>query len=295
MLKTIVLLMLSTFALSTGASGCHAKQNAALPPQTPNSETTTKGLKVLAEGFHSSVTNPFIAVVRDAETYSELTRLDNNLPKLDEEFFKSNIVVAAFLGERNTGGYSVEITREANGDTRISEKAPGKGVMVPQMVTSPFKLVSVPVGGAPPVLLSLDGKWRQRMRSYRVTGGRFTMSDGIAGTAEQFGLEGEMRTIRENSLVTFIFGVLSSGPEKKRSLIDFTTGVVNPDGHLAINKMSADSLVNPPNAGLKVTGTFTGGDSKISLSLNSLPTMIADGYSGVGTIEATLINSAPKP
>src|SRR6266478_5354199 len=120
MLKTIVILMLSTFALSTGASGCHAKQNAALPPQTPNSETTTKGLKVLAEGFHSSVTNPFIAVVRDAETYSELTRLDNNLPKLDEEFFKSNIVVAAFLGERNTGGYSVEITREANGDTRIS-------------------------------------------------------------------------------------------------------------------------------------------------------------------------------
>ena len=295
MLKTIVLLMLSTFALSSGASGCHAKRNAALPTQTPNTQTTTKTLKVLAEGFHSSVTHPFVAVIREAETYSELTKLDIYLPKLDEEFFKSNIVVAAFLGERNTGGYSVEITREANGDTRISEKAPGKGVMVPQMVTSPFKMVSVPLGGARPVLLSLDSTWRQRTRPYRVTGGRFTMSGGFAGTAEQFGLEGEIRILRENSLVTFVFGILRSGPEKKRSLIDFTTGVVNADGHLTINKMSADSFVDAPNSGLKVSGAFSSGGSKISLVFNSLPSMVADGYQGEGTLEAELVGSGSKP
>src|SRR2546427_9173064 len=89
MFRVISLLMLSTFALSSGASGCHAKQNAALPTQTPNSQASTKAMKILAEGFHSSITNPFVAVIRDAGTYAELMKLDNTLPKLDAEFFKS--------------------------------------------------------------------------------------------------------------------------------------------------------------------------------------------------------------
>src|SRR5438270_4765585 len=152
MLNTIVLLMLSTFVLSSGASGCHAKQNAALPTQTPNTEASTKALKVLGEGFHSAITHPFIAVIRDALTYAELMKLDNALPKLDAEFFKSNAVIAAYLGTRNTGGYSVEIKWGAGSSIGlapakpfiyIAEKAPAKGVMVPQMITSPFKIVSL--------------------------------------------------------------------------------------------------------------------------------------------------------
>jgi len=103
MLKTIVLLMLSTFALSSGASGCHAKPNAALPTQTPNTEASTKALKVLEEGFHSAITHPFIAIVRDSETYAALSKLEGNLPKLGQDFFERDSVIAAFLGERNTG------------------------------------------------------------------------------------------------------------------------------------------------------------------------------------------------
>ena len=170
MLKTIVLLMLSTFALSSGASGCHAKQNAALPTQTPNTEATTKGLKVLAEGFHSAITHPFIAVIRDAGTYAELMKLDNTLPKLDSEFFKSNAVIAAYLGTRNTGGYSVEIRwgtglsvgrTPAKPSMYIEEKAPAKGVMVPQMITSPFKVVSLEVNPTDNIMVASDSAWRQ--------------------------------------------------------------------------------------------------------------------------------------
>src|SRR2546430_13516357 len=138
MLKTIALLMLSTFALSSGPSGCHAKQNAALPTQTPNTQTTTKTLKVLAEGFHSSVTHPFIAVIRDALTYAELMKLDNTLPKLDAEFFKSNAVIAAYLGTRNTGGYSVDISFGASGraatrqgDGRLDKTPTHGSVIIP--------------------------------------------------------------------------------------------------------------------------------------------------------------------
>jgi len=290
MFRIISLFMLLTFVLSNGASGCHAKQNAALPTQTPNTETSTSVMKVLAEGFHSSITNPFIAVVRDSETYAALSKLGGNVPKLGPDFFEGNAVIAAFLGERNTGGYSVEITREANGDIRIAEKMPGKGVMVPQMITSPFKIVSVSVA-ATPLLLALDSAWRRKMRPYRITRGTFTMTGGFAGTSEKFELNGEMRIMRETELATFAFAILSSGPAKKRSLIEFATGIVESNGEITINKMSADSLVNPPNSGLKATGAFTAGDNKISLNFSSLPSMIADGYQGEGTLEAELVGS----
>src|SRR5437867_8499134 len=153
MLKTIVLLMLSTFALSSGASGCHAKQNAALPTQTPNQETSTSAMKVLAEGFHSSVTHPFVAVVRDPETYTELLKLDANLPKLDSEFFRSKAVVAAFLGERNTGGYGVEDVQMAVG-VRAPEKKPAKSTRIPKMLTLPFKVIALEDVSDSPVLLA---------------------------------------------------------------------------------------------------------------------------------------------
>src|SRR5206468_2455450 len=96
-------------------------------------------IKVLAEGFHSRITKPFVAVVRDSETYAALTSLDKNLPKLEADFFKENVAIAAFLGERNTGGYSVEI--RANGsEILVLEKKPGMAMMVPQMITSPFNI-----------------------------------------------------------------------------------------------------------------------------------------------------------
>jgi hypothetical protein len=110
---------------------------------TPRAQTYQPGgIKVLAEGFHSKITKPFVAVVRDTETYAALRKLDGNLPKLDADFFEENVVVAAFLGERHTGGYSVEITPNAI-EINVLEKKPGKGVMVPQMITSPFKIVSL--------------------------------------------------------------------------------------------------------------------------------------------------------
>ena len=299
MLKTIVLLMLSTFALSSGASGCHAKQNT-VPNQTPNTEASTKALKFLAEGFHSAITHPFIAVIRDAVTYGELMKLDNTLPKLDAEFFKSNAVIAAYLGTRNTGGYSVDIkwgTALSVGRTPakpfayIEEKAPAKDVMVPQMITSPFKVVSLEVNPTDNIMVASDSAWQQTRRRYRVTSGTFKMSGGFAGTTEQFGLTGNLRVlVREGNLATFFISVFNSDSAKKpRSLDDFTTGVIDTDGHLTINKLTAGSLVDTPNSGLKVSGAFSSGGSKISLIFNSLPSMVADGYQGEGTLEAELV------
>jgi hypothetical protein len=225
------------------------------------------------------------------------------------------------LGERNTGGYSVEIkrevaasfdmTREGKSYLRIIEKSPAKGAMVPQMITSPFKVVALEVNPTTNLLLAPDNPWHQTNRPYRVTAGTFTMAGGFAGTNDQFGLGGYLWIMRERNLATVFFAVVGLHPQKEASspadfvvhiggkpapsLMDFATGVVNTDGEIKINMMSADSFVNPPNSGLKASGNLSAAGDKISLSFNSLPSMIADGYTGAGMIEATFDDSAYKP
>ena len=253
-------------------------------------------LKVLAEGFHSKITKPFVAVVRDAETYAALTRLDENLPKLDADFFKESVAIAAFLGERNTGGYSVEIRANAI-EIIILEKKPGKGAIVPQVITSPFQIVAVQGATNAAVRLNLfaDDSWRPAIPSYRITSGRFRMSGGFAGTSEEFGLEGPIGVMREGKLATFWFRIVGSETKKRRLLMECSTGLMDRDHNVKINRMSADSLVDPPNSGLAGTATFTEEGRKLLVSLFSRRSMIADGYGGEGTIEAELRPVDAKP
>jgi hypothetical protein len=251
-------------------------------------------IKVLAEGFHSKITKPFVAVVRDTETYAALTRLDESLPKLDADFFKEKAVLAAFLGERNTGGYSVEITPSPV-DINVLEKKPGKGVMVPEMITSPFKIVALEGVSNAAVRLTLDDAWRRQMLLYRVTSGRFRMSGGIGGTSEEFGLEGVVGVMREGNLATVWLRIVGSGGKKRRLLMECSTGLTDGENKIQIGRMSADSLVDQPNSGLAGTARFNEGGQKLTLSLLSRPGLIADGYSGQGTIEAELLPVRAKP
>ena len=59
------------------------------------------------------------------------------------------VLVAAFQGQQNTGGYSVSITAiERNGDqliVRATFGVPGPGSMVTQALTSPAHAVSIAV------------------------------------------------------------------------------------------------------------------------------------------------------
>lgn len=253
-------------------------------------------IKVLAEGFHSKITKPFVAVVRDTETYAALTKLNENLPGLDADFFKENVAIAAFLGERNTGGYSVDIRANAI-EILVLEKKPGKGVMVPQMITSPFKIVALKgaINSAVRLNLFADDSWRQAVPSYRVTSGRFKMSGGFAYTSEEFGLEGPIGVMRAGKLATFWFRIVGSDTKKRRLLVECATGVTDSDGNVKINRMSADSLVNPPNSGLSGTATLSDEGRKLAVNLLSRQGFIADGYSGQGTIEAELVTPTPKP
>ena len=296
-MQSLIIATIFSLLLSGGAGGCRAK-NFNVPPRQSQSSTGQKdnpaegenqnsgNLKVIAQGFHSSITDPFIAVVRDDATYGELAKLDPNLPRLDVDL-KTNIVIAAFLGQRNTGGFSVEIAQGANGEIRISEKAPGKDVMVPQMITAPFKIVSVPAGGTAPVSISASDAFRPTAQLYRIDNGSFTISGGFAGRSETYSLAGKLQITRLGNLITVGFAVVSTGIARERSLRDMATGVMT-DNSFAIARMSRGSLVDPPAGDLRMSGRFAE-TNKLVLDFDTGAVTVPDGYQGIGTIEAEMV------
>ncbi|HEX3229259.1 MAG TPA: protease complex subunit PrcB family protein, partial [Pyrinomonadaceae bacterium] len=125
MVKAITILALASFVFGLGGvPACYDQQNKNVKTVVENQNISAGDLKTLAEGSQSSISDPFVAVIRDDATYAKLKKMEPGLPMLETDFFRVNVVVAAFLGTRNTGGYSVEISRVEDGKIRVVEKAP---------------------------------------------------------------------------------------------------------------------------------------------------------------------------
>jgi len=105
-------------------------------------------MTTIAKGGVSNIMEPRQVVVRSADDWTKLWRdhagADATPPAID---FDSSMVVGVFLGARNTGGYTVEITEveleAADVLVKYTETRPGRGAMLAQVITSPFHLVSV--------------------------------------------------------------------------------------------------------------------------------------------------------
>ena len=299
-MQPIIIATILSLLFSGGAGGCRSTKTSH-PPKQPQKSSEQKAnplgeegqvsgeLKAITQGFYSSITHPFIAIIRDDATYAELAKLDPNLPKLNVDL-KTNVVIAAFLGQRNTGGYSVEITRAANGEIQVTEKVPGKDMMVPQVITAPFKIASVPVEGTAPVRISASDAFRQTSQLYRIDKGSFTISGGFAGRTDTYSLTGKIQITRLGDLVTVGFAVVGSGTAHERSLRDVATGVMK-ENSFEISRMSRGSLVDPPTADLRVSGKFLEGN-RLTLDLDTGGAIVPDAFSGRGSIEAQMVATA---
>lgn len=307
-IKAAMLAMLLSFSLN-GAASCDAQKRGNAgnsnqvvkpgagdnsQPGKPQKEAGAGDLKMLAQGQRSSVSNAFIAVARDAETYGALRKLVPALPEQDENFFKSNLVVAAFLGERSSGGYSVRMTRAGNGTIHVDETKPPKGSMTIQVITYPFAVAAVPVGEQESTAIEVGEAWRAMTRSYQVREGEFTMSGGIMGRSEKFAVQGSIGVLREANLVTLRFELQSRGGAKQRVLKDIASGVVQPDGRARLDNLGAGSFVDPPADALRVTGLFADNDNKLSLTFEPIPGQVADGFNGRGSLSAEASSTAPR-
>lgn len=260
--------------------------------------TTPLGeIKELASGGYSPVKESFIIVARDAATYANLKALHEGLPDLGADFFKSNAVVAAYLGQRRSGGYGVHIERShtAAGTLRISEQSPPKDAMVTMALTAAFRIVSVAVRDESPLALELDATWREAVRPYKISDGVFTRIGGFAGRPERSMLKGELRVMRHGNLATIFFNLHGTGgADGPHALQDVATATVATDGALSIARLDAGSFVPPPRHPLRVRGNFSANEDRLSLAFEVMEAKVADGYGGQGKLEANATAPAPR-
>ncbi|HEX8130177.1 MAG TPA: protease complex subunit PrcB family protein, partial [Pyrinomonadaceae bacterium] len=317
--------MLTALVLNTaGASACavktregtsdgnQSKRTTTTTPTTPTTPATQPSpvlegegnlgtkvsgeIKALAAGSYSSVREAFVGVARDAQTYTHLRQLHDKLPELGADFFKTNAVVAAFLGQRRSGGYSVQITRGGTGGAsilRVSEKSPAKDAFTTMALTSAFQIVSVPVDEEMPLALELDAAWRDAARPYKVGAGDFTRMGGFAGGRERSTLKGDIRIMRHARLATFFFDLNGAGAEGNYWLRDVATGTVTLEGTFTLARLDPGSFVPPPRHPTSARGQFADNEGKLSLTFEVMEAKVSDGYGGQGKLEATA--TAPPP
>jgi len=92
-------------------------------------------------------------LISDKETWAEIWRLANGniepMPELAEIDFSKQMVLAVFMGRKNSAGYSNEITsiNKAKGilNVKVVNYQRESGTMLP-VLTSPFHIVKVPKG-----------------------------------------------------------------------------------------------------------------------------------------------------
>lgn len=259
---------------------------------TLNDELMTEGdvqrggdLKTLAEGSYGSVSDAFVAVVRDPESYAALREVVKNLPEMNGDFFRRGAVVAAFLGVRRSGGYGVQVTRADEGALRVAETTPPKGAMTTMALTMPFKVVSVGLNEQRSLAVELGDAWKNALRPYRVSG-EFTASGGFAGRMEKFKLEGELHVARLAKLISVAFALRSAGARQPLTLETVATGTANSD-NFTLPRLNAGSLVEWPNGGLRAVGRFEANEDRLSLTFEPLPINYSDSFSGTGQLQAT--------
>jgi len=104
--------------------------------------------RTVAKGWQSHVDEPRQIVVRAAEEWSELGHMidpDRQLPEVD---FSREMVVGVFLGTKPTSGFGVEIAAVRDqADALVvqyREAHPHPGLMVAQVLSSPYHLVAIP-------------------------------------------------------------------------------------------------------------------------------------------------------
>jgi len=268
---------------------------------TPNRPTKTGnqndagnadgGLKVLASGVICKVVESYIFVARDVDSYQQLRGVIEGLPAESPEFFQSQAVVAAFLGQRMTGGFDVNIAA-ADGGLRILERTPPKGAMVNQLVTTPYRIVAFPLGVDASLKLTLDQTWRQRFRPYSVSG-TMRVGGGFAGIQQDWKLTGKLQIMRVLNLVTIFFEVEGQARETRR-LQDVASGTADGSGGVILGYFNSASLTMAVQSPFQATGQFDSVEQSLALELQTVPNpKIADNLAARGSIRATATAGAP--
>lgn len=244
-----------------------------------NAQTTLK------EGSYGKVEEPFIFVARDEKTYLQLQNLVEELPSVSTVDFKKNAVVAGFAGEKPTGGWSVEI-RKAGKRFLVDLKSPRKDAMTTQVITTPFKVSLIPLDENEALPLDWTTSYAKNSKTFQVTKGDFEYSGGIAGIRKKFKANGTIQMLTFGEYTTILFNLKGKGAEQKHKLSEIASGTLK-DGNIELMRLDAGTFVQFPRPPLTVKGSLKG--KNLSLNFEPLPTNVADGFEGKGSLEAVQI------
>jgi len=151
-LGTALLLLVATGGCNS--LGLQAHETQFSDPVTFN---TIRGGSVnvgqIDKGQYGSIVEGTQRVLRDEEAYAsfwEKLHADrSSTPERPEVDFGNRVVIAVVMGKRSTGGYSVgvdEVLRSEDDNqiqVQFTEKVPGEGCPVTQVLTSPYVLATV--------------------------------------------------------------------------------------------------------------------------------------------------------
>jgi hypothetical protein len=298
-----MLLVTALIAGSTGAPGCDkhtgkvqgAQNRSSIPIEQKRASPKgpMKELKVLADGGFSEINQPLVIVAREETVYNALKQLVGGLPDMSPEDFHRSAVIAVFSGQKRTGGYSVKVMQSGDGVIHITEVGPPKGSMVTQVLSSPFRVVAVELDSeSGEVNVDLGPGWTRALKRYNVESGEFTMSGGITGRMEKFNLTGNISTLRHENFISVQFALGSTDAKKPRELKTLVTGLVSKDLRVSIPEMNAGTLIDSPHPNLSADGELAKDESELSLQFRPLPTKVADGFVGMGSVTAKSAASA---
>lgn len=239
-------------------------------------------VQTIAEGSYGKMEEPFLFVVRSAETYKQLQAAVEDLPSAAEVDFEKQAIVAAFAGMRRTGGYSVEI-KNAGEKIAVSVAGPPEGAMVTEALTMPYKIAVVPIEAENGLNLEVSADWKKAAQTYRLSSGEFEYSGGIAAREKKFVADGTIGVWQFGDLVTLAFDLAGKDANKNMRLRETASGILK-GGQINLARLDAGSFSEGPKPPLKVAGTLAA--DKLTLTFEPLPTNVADGFAARGKLEA---------
>lgn len=125
-------------------------------PGAPSTVTPAPGqalsFATLQRGAYSGVTERKAVIISDDASWranwQQLTARQHPAPDAPAMDFSQHSVLAVYMGEKPTGGYTIEITgvEVAGGKLRVTVKqtSPGPGSMVTQALTQPYHMIQIP-------------------------------------------------------------------------------------------------------------------------------------------------------
>lgn len=113
-----------------------------------------KRLPIVTEwkGNHCGISDPKHIVITNPKDWAELWKQVHRgkipVPEVPTVGFSKNMVIAVFMGQKPTSGYSIQIAEVAQTDgevvVKVMETVPPKGAIVLQVLTQPFHIAVVP-------------------------------------------------------------------------------------------------------------------------------------------------------